>query len=1170
MHRDILAKILRKHAVAAVVLGLAATGCNDDLADPLVDPVGAAAANPFATAAGDRAVLVVLYEATNGSDWDESDNWLTDAPLNAWHGVETHGSGRVRSLNLSENNLAGEIPAELGKLANLDSLILWDNNLTGEIPAELGKLADLEVLDLAYNDLAGEIPSELGKLANLWLLDLRDNDLTGEIPSELGNLADLEFLWLSRNDLTGEIPSELGNLANLGVLSLHKNSLTGEIPSELGNLADLRYLHLWGNKLTGKIPPKLGKLADLWGLDLRDNDLTGEIPFELGNLAKLWDLDMRDNDLTGEIPSELGNLANLKEFDVSDNRLSGILPLAFVDFPLRELFWYGNAGLCAPGTQEFIDFTRRVRNSWGPFCHEADAEILRSVYRSTGGSGWTHAGGWRRRGPLDDWHGVETDPVLGRVVGLDLRENDLVGRFPGKLASLDSLRVLRLDGNAALTGRLPLGMTALRLRTLTYEGTAVCVPATPAFRAWLGSIPSHAGTTDCPPLTDRNVLEALFDATEGQNWRNSDNWLTDAPLDAWHGVQTNGSGRVERLRLNSNNLTGEIPVELGNLADLRRLSLIDNDLTGKIPPELGNLANLQGLWLNGNDLAGEVPPELGDLANLEWLELSNNAGMSGTLPAAWTSLELSELQLGGTGLCAPRDAAFQSWLRSIPRRRVSVCAEQVGGEARAAAYVVQAVQSLEFPVPLVAGRPGLLRVFASAPQAGGARAPAARATFYQRDGTERTIEVPSGNGTLTAEFQEGSLGASANVEVPGDVLRPGVEMVVEVDPGGVLDPGLGVPGRIPAAGRTALEVHELPSFDVTVVPFLWEADPDSSILDMTRGMTPDDALFEATRRLLPVGAMSVTVHEPVWSSSNNGFALLDETEAIRTLENGGGYWMGTMPAITPGGLGGVAYDIPSRSMFSLPDPSTIAHEFGHNMYLWHAPCGGAGGPDPSFPDRRGRIGAWGWDRRSGRLVSPGRPDLMSYCGPEWVGDYHFASSFRWRMRDEAGVAAFAGPPTRVLLLWGGADADGTPFLNPSFVVDDARASAPDGAGEWRIVGEAEDGRALFDRSFDMAETADGDGRQSFVFALPAEAGWADALARIVLTGPGGTAELDAESGPAAALLLDPATGNVRGILRDWPDAAAAQAQADAAASLPEPGLEVQVSRGVPALDAWLR
>ena len=122
-----------------------------------------------------------------------------------------------------------------------------------------------------------------------------------------------------------------------------------------------------------------------------------------------------------------------------------------------------------------------------------------------------------------------------------------------------------------------------------------------------------------------------------------------------------------------------------------------------------------------------------------------------------------------------------------------------------------------------------------------------------------------------------------------------------------------------------------------------------------------------------------------------------------------------------------------------------------------------------------------------------------------------------------------------------------------------------------MAGEAEDGRVLFTRRFEMAEMADGDGRQSFVLALAAESNWADALSRIVLTGPDGTTTMDAQSGPAAALLRDPATGRVRGILRDWSGSGVrGPAGTDGARGLPEPGLEVQVSRGVPAPAAWRR
>ena len=125
----------------------------------------------------DRDALVALYNATDGANWKNSKNWLSDAPIGKWHGVTTDTNGRVTRISLSNNALSGPIPSELGSLSNLERLLLSGNRLSGSIPSGLGSLSNLEWLSLRRNQLSGSIPSELGSLSNLTLLFLYDNAL---------------------------------------------------------------------------------------------------------------------------------------------------------------------------------------------------------------------------------------------------------------------------------------------------------------------------------------------------------------------------------------------------------------------------------------------------------------------------------------------------------------------------------------------------------------------------------------------------------------------------------------------------------------------------------------------------------------------------------------------------------------------------------------------------------------------------------------------------------------------------------------------------------------------------------------------------------------------------------------------------------------------------------
>ena len=189
----------------------------------------------------DRAALVALYESTDGPNWIDNTNWLTDAPLGEWYGVETDESGRVVELDLSgrwdretraetRHGLTGPIPPELGNLSNLQRLTLYWNRLSGPIPPELGQLDNLRSLSLSQNRLQGRIPPELGSPGELQHLSLDSNLLTGPVPPELGNLTELRQLQIYRNNLSGPIPPELGGLANLRTLELYENGLSGPIP----------------------------------------------------------------------------------------------------------------------------------------------------------------------------------------------------------------------------------------------------------------------------------------------------------------------------------------------------------------------------------------------------------------------------------------------------------------------------------------------------------------------------------------------------------------------------------------------------------------------------------------------------------------------------------------------------------------------------------------------------------------------------------------------------------------------------------------------------------------------------------------------------------------------------------------------------------------------------
>ena len=291
-----------------------------------------------------RCALIDFYEATGGPNWKRNDNWLTDAPLNEWHGIDANSDGVVVSLYIQANNLVGRIPSEIAHLTELEWLYIGGSNgISESIPPEIGSLPKLKYLSLSRNSLAGSIPPEIGSLTKLKGLSLSGNVLAGSIPPEIGSLNELEHLFLSGNVLAGSIPTEIGNLTKLKYLNLSGNVLAGSIPTEIGNLTELKRLGLSDNSLTGGIPTEIGNLTELERLYLGSDRLSGSIPPEIGSLAKLESLVLSDNRLSGSIPPEIGSLAELKRLRIDDNRLSGSIPPELGNLTkLERLYISGN------------------------------------------------------------------------------------------------------------------------------------------------------------------------------------------------------------------------------------------------------------------------------------------------------------------------------------------------------------------------------------------------------------------------------------------------------------------------------------------------------------------------------------------------------------------------------------------------------------------------------------------------------------------------------------------------------------------------------------------------------------------------------------------------------------------------------------------------------------
>ena len=567
----------------------------------------------------------------------------------------------------------------------------------------------------------------------------------------------------------------------------------------------------------------------------------------------------------------------------------------------------------------------------------------------------------------------------------------------------------------------------------------------------------------------------------------------------------------------------------------------------------------------------EILPDGGLLAEDETVQLElvvrdqngEVMGVPSWAPVEWGVSEASILEVDHNGLLHPRQggetAVHVSFAGLVDVVRFRINPSQVVLSAPVI-YLNQAAQNQDASVALIPGRPALLRVFIVGDQTS-YYGPGARVTFHRGE-TEILSQVLAPTSERTPnEVIESEMGGSVNGIIPGSVIQPGVSMVVELDPEGLVPLASGSQLRYPASGSLELDVVEPPLFRQIIVPTISELSPNESVYNWTDGLNPESPQVRLARTLLPVASMELEVRETYRTgadlSTQGGWSQwIGETRVLYRQEGARGYYYGVVTVSSPayGGLGYVGFPV----SVGLAYDDIYAHELGHNMNLWHAPCGGAGGPDPLYPYPSGNIGIWGYDVRLEVLKDQSAlKDVMSYCNPVWISDYHFTRSTLHRLDDDGGVELDGGqlrPPAagnagEMLVVWGSVR-DGELELDPAFVLDGPPA-LPETGGPYSVEGLGPDGGAEFSISFSPTPLEFGGG--GFVYFVPWEADWADSLDRIVLTGPEGEYTLTREGEAPVAVVTDPSTGTIQAIIRNW----------DGGALPGEGTANVTITRGIP-------
>jgi len=475
-------------------------------------------------------------------------------------GIKCSSYNRITSINLSGQELTGEIPSGIKSISYLDELNLSDNKLNSipeDLLEKLKTIQNQNKLNLNNNLLTGELPSDLKKdninnnCFNKCDVDIENvgdcNDECETYSTDCKYIYDLYSKILDYS-VVGSNCCELGSGSSDGskiecekvdgVKRVKKIYITGlssesSIPSDIGKLTELTELNISANreKLIGVIPESIENLTKLTKINLSDNSLTGSIPKSIINLSKLTSINFSGNNLSEVIP-EMPNKSGLEELKLNDNKFIG-LPPVIDSYTFPKLFSvrrdgpkYNVEDNCFRGTCLGNACTK---------CNEIksnECEYINALYGQI--SGYEYVGqyccGISGIDCITDTENVNNNLILS----INFSDKGLTGNIPFEIVKLSKLQSLNLSNNH-LTGGIPYmiennnnkyltDISSLESLDLSYNRLNGEIPAKPSsnidkllnlsYNLFTGSIPGsykNSGTLK----TNYNLNQNCFNGCDG-------------------------------------------------------------------------------------------------------------------------------------------------------------------------------------------------------------------------------------------------------------------------------------------------------------------------------------------------------------------------------------------------------------------------------------------------------------------------------------------------------------------------------------------------------------------------------------------------------------------------------------------------------------------------------